>query len=112
MDDLLPNCFFVLSLSNCSIVLSQMPQQQQSLSHSHPGYRPPTPGGMPSAGMMPGYPSQQQTQRYNPYRQPPQQQGLSHMPYPTQQQPSPMQGQAVMGQPPSMGQAPVGQSPM
>lgn len=62
--------------------------------------------------MMPGYPPQQQSQRYNPYRQPPQQQGLSHMPYPTQQQPTPMQGQSVMGQQPPMGQAPVGQSPM
>lgn len=90
-----------------------MPQQQQSLSHSHPGYGPPpTSGGMPSGSMMPGYPSHQQTQRYNPYRQPLQQQGLSHMPYPTQQQPSAMQGQSVMGQQPPMGQAPVGQSPM
>lgn len=86
----------------------QMPQQQQSLSHSHPGYGPPSSGGLPSTGMMPGYPSQQQTQRFNPYRQPPQQQGLSHMPYQTQQQP----GQSVMGQQPPMGQTPVGQSPM
>lgn len=92
----------------------QMPQQQQqSLSHSHPGYGPPTTVGMPSGNMMPGYPQQpQQPQRYNPYRPPPQQQGLSHMPYPAQQQPSPMQGQSVMGQPSPMGQAPVGQSPM
>lgn len=89
-----------------------MPQQQQSLSHSHPGYGPPTTGGMPSGNMMPGYPPQQQAQRYNPYRQPPQQQGLSHMPYPTQQQTSPMQGQSVMGQQPPMGQVPVSQSPM
>ena len=88
-------------------------QQQQSLSHSHPGYGPPTTVGMPSGNMMPGYPQQpQQPQRYNPYRPPPQQQGLSHMPYPAQQQPSPMQGQSVMGQPSPMGQAPVGQSPM
>ena len=88
-------------------------QQQQSLSHSHPGYGPPTTVGMQSGNMMPGYPQQpQQPQRYNPYRPPPQQQGLSHMPYPAQQQPSPMQGQSVMGQPSPMGQAPVGQSPM